>query len=261
MSATTLYAWERPLTQNETPVISNLDHTWVPNYPVTVDPAHQQDPPRGWKPPASYWYCWGSPHDIASHALGSAGGSLNTANGISPCNVTATQSGAEQYSPSSTSGAIVYYGLDGVCHNVANEVLCATGSATEEPIRVRHARGYPLSTFFFGTYGLNSEAWEGIREKYAPGIKLAGDDFLPFMERHVPIQSQPELLDIRKDAQKRIKALRTRVAQKDFDFYPELAVIVAETLYRARKLLGHHVFYQLFPALEIDDTTWLKALL
>ncbi len=258
MTDVILYAWARPLMQTSTPVVSNLDHTWVTNFPEKVDPDHQTDPPKGWTPPESYWYCWGSPHDVASQALGDAAASLSTANNITPYNVTAMPSGDKQYSPSSTSGAIVYYGLDGVCHNVANGILCATGTATTEPLRVQQAKGYPLSTFFFGTYGLNIAMWEKIRQKYVPGIKLPGDDFLSFMNQYVPADQQAELLIIRSTARIAIAGLRKKVAGKDFDFYPELSIIAAAALYGAKKLLGDNVFHQLFPSLDIDDTTWLR---
>ena len=55
MADSTLYAWGRPLSQQDAPFISNLDHTWVTSYEVEVDPEHQPDPPDTWEPPASYW--------------------------------------------------------------------------------------------------------------------------------------------------------------------------------------------------------------
>lgn len=256
MSSTTLYAWGRPLSQESIPIESNLDHTWVTNFLEKVDPGHQPDPQPGWKPPKSYWYCWGAPHDVASHALGSYAGSLDVANNISPFNVTPVPAGEKQYAPSSTSGAIIYYGLDGVCHNVANEVLCATGTATTEPLRVQQAKGYPLSTFFFGTYGLNSDAWKSIQQKYAPDIKLPGDDFLTIMQHVVPADLQTGLLNIRAGARTKIAKLRSKVVKKDYDFYPELALIIIPTLYDAEKLLGSTIFHQLFPSIRIEDERW-----
>lgn len=256
MSDITLYAWGRPLSQDPIPVESNLDHTWVTNFLEKVDPTHQPDPKPGWKPPKSYWYCWGSPHDVASHALGSASGVLRTANNISPFNVPPVGDDGKQYNPSSTSGAIVYYGIDGVCHNVANEVLCATGTATAEPLRVQQAKGYSLSTFFFGTYGNNSEAWEAIQKKYLTGIKIAGDDFLPTMQAVVPEKQQAALLALRAEGRKRVAILRDVVVIKDFNYYPELGVILIDTLYKAEKLLGSETFRKLFPSISIEDKRW-----
>ncbi|MCP3943495.1 MAG: hypothetical protein GY710_18725 [Desulfobacteraceae bacterium] len=54
MSDVTLYAWERPLSQNSIPIVSNLDHTWVTNFSEKIDPVHQPDSQKGLIPPQSY---------------------------------------------------------------------------------------------------------------------------------------------------------------------------------------------------------------
>lgn len=252
-----LYAWGRPLNQDEFPIMSQLDHTWVTNYPEKVDPDQQPDPPPGWEPPESYWYCWGAAHNIASHFLGSANGNVDVANNVSLFNVIAIPEGAPHYTPSKISGAIVYYGLDGVCHQVANEILCATGTPTREPIRVQLARGYSLSTFFFGTYGINTPEWDSIQKQCAPDILLPGDDFIPIMKKSVPENLHSGLLGMREVAREQLGKLRDRI-DADYNFYPELVAITTTTLGAVRLILGSTVFDELFPAFDFDDEVWLR---
>ena len=57
-----------------------------------------------------------------------------------------------------TRGTVFSYGVDGVCHQLANQVLYATGSGGA-PLTMARARGYMASTFIYGTYGLQHAAW------------------------------------------------------------------------------------------------------
>ena len=131
-----LYSWGNPLS-----FAKFLDHTWVTTYEMTPKQ------PDG----SAYWYCWGIKHDTYRAQLSQSDGARDLAEKISPANTPALPSGQSHDQPSDTSGAIVYYGLDGVCHNVANEVLAVTATTDTEPARVSEAHGYPLSTFLFGT--------------------------------------------------------------------------------------------------------------
>lgn len=257
MNTQTLYAWGRPLSQTHTPVASNLDHTWVTNFPEKVNPDEQPDPPKDWEPPESYWYCWGAPHRVAKHGLGEGQGDLDIANSISPYNVKAVPKNQTNHDPSSTSGSIVYYALDGVCHHVANQILCSTATETSEPMRVQEAKGYPLSTFFYGTYGLNTSAWEKIQKEYLPNIQLPSDDFLIYMNQFVPESQQDALLKIRQVARDELAVLRALVVKHNFNYYPGVAAINIDALHKANKLLDHDVFIKLFPSMYIEDKTWM----
>ena len=53
-------------------------------------------------------------------------------------------------------GTIYVYGVDGVCHQLANQVLYATSGTR---LTVNKARGYFFSTYLYGTYGLQHAAW------------------------------------------------------------------------------------------------------
>lgn len=52
----------------------------------------------------------------------------------------------------------VLYGVDGVCHQAANRVLCPSG------ILVTQARGYGFSTLAYGTYGNHRSSWPELQK-------------------------------------------------------------------------------------------------
>ena len=142
----TLYAWANAL--SSAPM---LDHTWVTDYPFTNNEYPTiGDIPSG----ANYWYCWGIYHPSGdggiqhnpNGAIGSADGDLAVATALVEPNTAPETSGVTDQPQN---GAITFYGVDGVCHNVANQTLYATGTSSTEPIRVQDARGYDLSSFFY----------------------------------------------------------------------------------------------------------------
>ena len=244
----TLYSWGNPLS-----FAKFLDHTWVTDYPMV--PKQPDD--------SAYWYCWGIQHDTYRAELSKGTGSCALANKISPYNTPALQSGESHDQPSKTSGAIVYYGLDGVCHNVDNELLAVTATSDTEPDRVSQAHGYPLSTFLFGTYGLYTEGWAKLVNKHLKGLKLAGDDFIGIMEAAVSADKQSGVLAIRAEVQSDIRDIRARVKEKQFDYYFELGERVVIALGKLRIHLGHDEFYALFPSLsreslDHENADWLR---
>jgi hypothetical protein len=148
----TLFAWTVPAFSSGSPV----DHTWVTTYDNRVNPypndaaviaAHEY-----------YWYCWGSFHAtggtpaIPHGFLGSQAGNL----ALAQCLV---QPNADSMSSPAARGTIFTYGVDGVCHQLANQVLYATGTGTTAQLTVQKAHGYMASTFIYGTYGLQHAAW------------------------------------------------------------------------------------------------------
>ena len=151
LSTITLYAWAVPAFINGSPV----DHTWVTSfdnrksaYPnINAVLAAKQD----------YWFCWGSYHPkggipgIPDGFLGSRGGNLS----LAKCLVTPN---ADSRHNTGARGTVFTYGVDGVCHQLANQVLYATGIGGP-PLTVSRARGYHASTFLYGTYGLQRAAW------------------------------------------------------------------------------------------------------
>ena len=172
--STTLYAWTVPAFSAGSPV----DHTWVTTYDnrvnaypnvAAVAAAHQD-----------YWYCWGSFHPTGGTPaypdgfIGSQGGDL----ALAQCLV---QSNADSMTTPAARGTIFVYGVDGVCHQLANQVLYATGTGPTTQLTVQKARGYMASTFIYGTFGLQHAAWankiascSGTRLVPPGGVTMAG---------------------------------------------------------------------------------------
>ena len=150
--STTLYAWTVPAFSAGSPV----DHTWVTTYDNRVNayPTVAQVAAAG----QFYWYCWGAFHPAGGTPtnptgfLGSQAGDLT----LAQCLV---QANADSRTTPGARGTIFVYGVDGVCHQLANQVLYATGTGGAAPLTVRLARGYMASTFIYGTYGLQHAAW------------------------------------------------------------------------------------------------------
>lgn len=149
---TTLYAWVVPAYFST----SFVDHTWVTSYDnrTSTYPSIAAVRQAG----QSFWYCWGSFHPkggAPTHPdgfIGSQTGNLNLAHCL-----------VEPNQPSSgnppAQGTIFTYGIDGVCHQLANQVLYATGQQGVPPLTVKAARGYAFSSYIYGTYGLQHAAW------------------------------------------------------------------------------------------------------
>jgi hypothetical protein len=145
------FAWAVPAFISGSPV----DHTWV----TTFDNRLHSYPDEHAVATAGehYWFCWGSYHPhggtpaIPSGFLGKQKGSLPLAKCLVLENANSSHFAAAR-------GTIFTYGVDGVCHQLANQVLYAT-KGSGGPMTVRPARGYAASTFLYGTYGLQAAAW------------------------------------------------------------------------------------------------------
>jgi hypothetical protein len=144
-----LYAWSVPAFVSGSPV----DHTWVTSYDNQLH--HYSNAAAVTAAGENCWFCWGSYHPKggipgnATGALGQRQGSISLAR----CFV---QSNADSSSTPAARGTIFVYGVDGVCHQLANQVLYATQAPV---LTVRKARGYFASTFLYGTYGRQTSAW------------------------------------------------------------------------------------------------------
>lgn len=148
-SKTTLYAWATPAYVSGSPV----DHTWVTTYDNRTNSIHSINAVIAAN--EDCWYCWGGFHAHGgtpgnpTGALGQQAGNLAIARCLVLSNVDSNAAPAAR-------GTIFTYGVDGVCHQLANQVLYATGGP---PLTVRHARGYFASVFLYNTYGLQQAAW------------------------------------------------------------------------------------------------------
>jgi hypothetical protein len=136
-ATTTLYAWADPAFVNGSPA----DHTWVTNfdnskyaYPKIADVIAAKK---------FYWFCWGSYHQgkttgNPTRALGSQRGSLAFANCLVAPN-------ADSRTVPAARGTIFTYGVDGVCHQLADQVLYATGLGKVPPLTVSGAADMALA--------------------------------------------------------------------------------------------------------------------
>ena len=245
----TLYAWAYPIFED-----GPVDHTWVTTYDnrqtayATIEDvvaAHQD-----------YWYCWGSFHARGgtpvnpTGALGNQAGDLTFAQ----CLVAPNLDARWKYP---ARGTIFVYGIDGVCHQLANQVLYATGTGGNPPLTVKNARGYAASDFLYGTYGINHLAWQQKIAACAgpalavadaaggPAMNLPPDDF---EERaRAALGDNPQLLS-------QLLTLRGQVRQFVAQEWPGFTAPSAETLNarnqhmldQAAALLGPEKFTEIF---------------
>lgn len=214
----TLFAWATPLQGIESPV----DHTWVTDYDNRA-PGAPTDIAAVVKAAGNYWYCWGEfhAHSDSTEFHGYLGSEPASA-AVTRCICT---SNAQTAPDQPTSGTVRAYGIDGVCHQLANQLLWATGSHSQPPLTVASARGYGASIFFYGTYGLQHDAWAARHaacSKMPPqrmhddGVVRSGspsgtDDAFAekataVLSRRVADNKLPALLVLRRQAQEKLLA-------------------------------------------------------
>ena len=248
-SRTTLFAWAAPAFASGSPV----DHTWITNfdnrakhYPTIADvvAAHKD-----------YWFCWGSYHANGgtpadpTGALGKQTGDL----GLARCLVL---SNADSRSVAAARGAIFVYGVDGVCHQLANQVLYAT-SDSGSPLTVSAARGYFASAFLYGTYGLEHAAWAAKMQVCAvspPREGISGAPKMPGLKDDFVERAQSVLGAGDQETLAKLLALKAEVhafvAQKAPGFEPPDAETLnarnQHLIDQAAKLLGPDKFKAVF---------------
>jgi len=135
-----LYTWRK-----RTPIALGLaDHTWVTSYDLRVHNYHNIT--QVIHAQECYWYSRGD-----FHTHGDFIGRVNYDSIFANCLVPPNDK-------VKGNGSIIRYGIDGVCHQVSNQVLYRSRYPSRN-LRVNKARGYKLSSAIFGTYGLNNNRW------------------------------------------------------------------------------------------------------
>lgn len=145
-----LYAWVNPLQ-----ITDKLDHTWVTSYDTRTQTYEElQDVIDAG---VNCWLCWGSFHPTGSTDKHPDGNLFETDGDIdlSSCLVTPN---AYSEDNDGAKGTIFEYGIDGVCHQLANQVLYGANKDGIAPI-VSDAKGYWLSSLMYGDYGRTEDAW------------------------------------------------------------------------------------------------------
>lgn len=152
MSAVTLFAWSVPAYFQG----SVVDHTWVTTYDsrVKIYPALADVLAAG----EHYWYSWGSFHAKGGTPVNADGFLASAGADLLYASCLCTPDADSNIDPAAR-GTIFSYGRDGVCHQLSNQILWATGRGGATPATVNMARGYWLSIAIFGTYGKQHAAW------------------------------------------------------------------------------------------------------
>jgi hypothetical protein len=152
-----LFAWAAPALG----VQALPDHTWVTSYD------NQRTPYPNIAAVVAggehFWYCWGL-FRASGGTPGNPSGALGDAAGDETVASCLARPDHDCGSTRSARGTIFRYGRDGVCHQLANQVLHTTGTRRRAPLTVANARGYWWSAFRFGTYGLPDAAWVTKRD-------------------------------------------------------------------------------------------------
>lgn len=260
---TTLFAWAVPAFASNSPV----DHTWVTTYDNRVSPYANVEKVAA----ASefYWYCWGAFH--------AAGGTPNDPTGflgqqsgnlaLARCLV---EPNADSRSVPAARGTIFTYGVDGVCHQLANQVLYATAAGDAAPLTVGKARGYMASVFIYKTYGQQETAW--LNQIAKCGGRLPRGPPMAATAQGTPTSGSPDQFEAHaRDVLKHedpkllsdLLALRADVQRFSAQRWPGITAPDAETLNarnqhmlaQAAKLLGPQRFEAIFgfpPDQKID---------
>jgi hypothetical protein len=161
---TKLYAWATPAFVTGSPV----DHTWVTTYDnqeyqygSVTDVASAEE---------HYWFCWGSFHKTGGTPGNPTGflGQQSANLALARCLV---KSNADSRLDPDARGTIFVYGTDGVCHQLANQVLYATVGIK---LTVKGARGYLASNFLYGTYGAQDAAWASRLQACSASVAATG---------------------------------------------------------------------------------------
>jgi len=138
------------------------EHTWVTTYDSRAKV--YRDIEKVATAGHCFWYCWGNFYEGGNtgglgktgrkpaRLLGERAGDV----ALAQCLVAAN---ADSESLQAARGTIFQYSRNGVCHQLANQVLYATRGVGAEPLTVNGARCYMLSAARWGTYGVPKPPW------------------------------------------------------------------------------------------------------
>lgn len=239
-----------------------VDHTWITSYDNRIHAYPTITEVVGAN--QFFWYCWGSFHAVAGTPV-SPNGFLGQQPGdlaVAQCLV---RPNLDSRTSSLARGTIYHYGVEGVCHQLANQVLYASGLGSGAPMTVQNARGYLLSSFIYGTYGLQQTAWSA-KVASCTSLHLAAGPARPEGLRMAQNEPLPEADDFEKRAMSvlagqpaklgRLLQLRTEVQQFAARAWPGSGQPSASSLNarnqdlidEAARLLGPDDFRKLFGA-------------
>ena len=88
-------------------------------------------------------------------------------------------------------GTIFTYGVDGVCHQLANQALYATSIGGATPLTVAQASGYWVSTAIYGSYGLQLAAWRAKIATCSAAVAVAAAPSGAVVNMNAPAPPNP----------------------------------------------------------------------
>ncbi|MDQ7978704.1 hypothetical protein QYH69_15745 [Paraburkholderia sp. SARCC-3016] len=153
-----------------------VDHTWVTTYDNQQDSFSKIDDVV--HAGEHYWYCWGDFHVTGGTQKHPHGLLLRVSIDLSLAKCLVAPD-LETKPNRPAQGTIFAYGIDGVCHQLANQVLYSSETNGRPPAIVKTARGFRFSQFLFGNYGLQAVAWKQRAAKCGSdvgGSKMSDDD-------------------------------------------------------------------------------------
>ena len=151
------FAWAAPA--NDMNIFP--DHTWVTTYDNRV--TGHKDVGAVVAAKEHFWFCWGNFRSKGGSPA-SPDGALGYRDGDLQEALCLVQPDAACDVEPAARGTIFRYGRNGVCHQLANQVLYATRTETQAPLTVSEARGYWASSFRYGTYGTPELEWDTKRD-------------------------------------------------------------------------------------------------
>ncbi len=269
-AGSTLYAWAKPVR------LLPRDHTWVTTYDNRV--TRYQSVGEVVAKEESYWFCWGDFHDSGGSPghtdglIGSQDGDLS----ISKC-VCRPNLASNMHDDSC--GTILLYAVDGVCHQLANQVLWSTGGFGRSALTVAQARGYGASSFLYGSYGFNRTAWlhrvatcQPTAQSSGTGTNLmatslppdfSGDEFEKNARSVLSDDSEKfsRLLMLRQDALTEVTKFRARLLSTDArtPTAEEMNHAYNNFFDRAAKLLGRESFMKIFGVAPAEPVNLVDA--
>ena len=145
-----LLAWAIP-----TQLSARIEHTWITTYDSSATPL--SDFAAVVAAGEDYWPCWGDFHPVGREIMKTPANVI-----LARCYATSNDS----WRNPATRGTITHYGMQGVCHQLSNQILAASSGPR---VTVSGAKGYRASISVYGTYGLDKSGWLG-RQRQCAGV-------------------------------------------------------------------------------------------
>jgi hypothetical protein len=173
------YVWVTPAFSRYSPV----DHTWVTSYDNRLNSFDTIS--KVARAGEHYWYCRGSFHATGCTPKRPDGFVYNQAinSAIAICLV-------DENNPKA-GGTIKHYGIDGVCHQVSNQVIYPAPNRHYDPLKKLKIRGYSASTAIYGRYGRKVSEWSQRTARCIPQTSYKQPPMSLFVQRATAVLQLP----------------------------------------------------------------------